>query len=126
MMSLKSFCVTPRMENWVFCPAKFPEIWTPGEKAAISKLSDTPSAFICRPVKALIAIGTSCRFCSRFCATTTTSSSTLWASTGLVNTALATAVASVFLRMEWFMSVLRIGSVKTDIKHHKAFFARSV
>ncbi len=76
MMSLKSFCVTPRIENWVFCPARLPLMLTFGTNSAMSKLSSTPRTRIWSPVNALTEMLTSWISCSRFWAVTTNSSKT--------------------------------------------------
>ena len=50
---------------------------SPGVSAVMFLRSVTPASRSCCPESAITAIGTSCRFCSRFCAVTTTSASSV-------------------------------------------------
>ena len=84
MASLKSFWVTPRIENCEFWPPTLPEICTPGVRRATSRLDDTPMVLSWSPLKAAMAMPTSWTFWARRCAVTTISpkpiSSVGWAS----------------------------------------------
>ena len=50
---------------------------SPGVSAVMFLISVTPASWSCCPESAMTAIGTSCRFCSRFCAVTMTSVSSV-------------------------------------------------